>query len=363
MAELASALEAYIMDERLPASCKLFEGLVEVPDSALPKELERLLNVRSQYCALRESIDLRHQVFYEPGETTPARHPYHHPDNLERMPWLMNRSKGGGLPEVPRLLNCAIQARNAGRPEVVQAVQDAMYALVPLNAAMHTARGADLYTKIEVIAALRIVDRAFTAEGTSDAEISTDHLNIRRQTRFEPPSIELALAAYAKQGRRNARAASFMSIGTEEIRGTDEELLRPYCSVEAMNGMRRFVSELEVLTGHTFRKNDQGFPVGPFSVKTEAKEILRWCYRCLARFLLECDEEHDDDPNASPYGVLILILVNELIFGFRCPGTGLRLDFSGTPHSPLRPTVVAHAQHGRPGCFGLRTKLPTTIRD
>lgn len=111
------------------------------------------------------------------------------------------------------------------------------------------------------------------------------------------------------------------------------------------------------------QKNSKGFPVGPFAEDSNEEDLLRWCMRCLIRFLILCDAFHDDDLNASPYGVLILVMINCVVYEATCPITGLALNWSFPPWHPLSPKVIAHAQHGRTGCFGLKTPYPSSVKD
>lgn len=111
------------------------------------------------------------------------------------------------------------------------------------------------------------------------------------------------------------------------------------------------------------QKNSKGFPVGPFAEDSNEEDLLRWCMRCLIRFLILCDAFHDDDLNASPYGVLILVMINCVVYEATCPITGLALNWSFPPWHPLSPKVIAHAQHGRTGCFGLKPPCPSSVKD
>lgn len=79
------------------------------------------------------------------------------------------------------------------------------------------------------------------------------------------------------------------------------ELLAEFTAREAISGFINFVRELEKLFDHRFVRNQRGFPAGPSSMEGPEDDILRFYSRALVCSLEECDEEHEDDPNASPY--------------------------------------------------------------
>lgn len=56
------------------------------------------------------------------------------------------------------------------------------------------------------------------------------------------------------------------------------------------------------LFDHHFIPNKHEFPAGPSSTEGPGDDILRFYSRTLVCSLEECDEEHEDDPKASPYG-------------------------------------------------------------
>lgn len=269
--------------------------------------------------ALRESIDLKHQVFEVGG--VPAPHPYYHPENLVRTSWFENRRKRGGCGEVAQVVLAAIRANNAGVLVARNDTDTALAALTPLHAAQHTQRAADSSAKAEVIKVAKLVEAAFL-----DADSGVD--------------LQMSDAAEHAQ-RGPVRVASGLRAYSLETEGADNDL-DPHVTEQAKNGFIAFVSAFEIELQVSLRKNKRGFPMGPFAEDDDEDDILRLCGRALLCFLEECDEENEDDPNASPYAVLILVLVNEAELGLRDPLGGFLLDWSFSKHSPARPTVVAH---------------------
>lgn len=80
-----------------------------------------------------------------------------------------------------------------------------------------------------------------------------------------------------------------------------------------------------------------------------------------ARAEEECNEEFEPDANNSAAGVLFLFLVHWSVHRDKDILTGLPLDFSMRPHSPRKPTLVAHQAHHVPLNFGFDRPLPTDL--
>lgn len=222
-----------------------------------------------------------------------------------------------------------------------EAFDQALAALTPLDAAQHSQRKADMPTKREVSMVGKLADTAFDdPQSGIDLNLAETAAKVRSQS----VSVASALQAYAPWKKADQELAPFI---VEQVKAD----------------FIAFVEAFEVELGVTLTKNRRGFPVGPFKPDEEEDDIIRLCGRILICFIEECDEENEDDPNGSPYGVLILIILNEVLFGFRDPLGGFLLDWTFRKYSPTRPTVVAHCYHGVPGRFGLSTPFPKSLSD
>lgn len=205
---------------------------------------------------------------------------------------------------------------------------------------MYTRRRADDFIKLEIIDAAQLVHEVF-----------------ERDTRKD---LFLAVVQRGRQSRPDL-ARAFQAYPHENSSADDERALDPWLAPHAVAGMINIAKEFEQIFGVKVRKFADGFPRGPFSATDDKRDLIKLCQCALKRFLTKCNKSHPADPHASPYSVLVLIIVNEVNHNARCPITGLRFDWSFAKHHPLTPTLIAHCQHRRTGRFGLSTKLPRSV--